>query len=350
MIAHPKTLIIRFSSIGDIVLSTPLLRCLRKRFSKSQIDYVTRREYAELVKSNHNLNYTYEFDASTGFDGLRALKKKVLAERYDLVIDIHGSVRSRFLRSMRGVDQIVTVDKRVFERSMLVRLKKNLYKGVVSVADRYIEPLEPLGVEKDDKGLELQIPDEVLFGVSGKIVTLRLNRFERVIGFCPTSRHFTKRWPLEMYAALGIQLSTSLDAKILIFGGAEEKEQTNRVALQIAEAVGSDRVTDFAGELSLLETAAAMEYCDVVVTNDSGLMHVAAAMKRKVVAIFGSTVREFGFLPISTESKILEIDGLYCRPCSHVGRRACPEGHFRCMKEIRVEEVAAAVADLFVRV
>jgi ADP-heptose:LPS heptosyltransferase len=90
---YSKTLVIRFSSIGDIVLSTPLLRVLRARFPDGQIDYVTRSEYAELVKSNQNLNRTYEFDARLGFDGLRALKKKIKEERYGLIVDIHDRDR-----------------------------------------------------------------------------------------------------------------------------------------------------------------------------------------------------------------------------------------------------------------
>ena len=106
-----KTLVIRFSSIGDIILSTPLLRVLRERFPQGQIDYVTRTEYAGLVRHNANLNVTHEFDAATGFPGLRELKKKLRRERYDLVIDLHNSIRSRYLRSMLGVGSIVKVDK-----------------------------------------------------------------------------------------------------------------------------------------------------------------------------------------------------------------------------------------------
>jgi heptosyltransferase-2 len=342
MAAINKTLVIRFSSIGDIILSSPLLRVLRAKFPDGQIDYVTRKEYAELVKSNQNLNCTYEFDATRGFEGLRDLKRKARGEGYDLIIDIHDSLRSKYLRSIRGPKHVAVVNKRVVERTMLVKLKKNVYKGVVSVADRYIEPLQQFGIVNDGKGPELHIPDEILFGVSSRMAKLQLNRFEKVIGLCPGARHFTKRWPAERFADLGMQCARELDAKLLIFGGGEEMDLCTTLVNHINEHAGPDRATHFCGQLSLLETAASMNFCDLIITNDSGLMHIATAMHRTIVAIFGSTVKEFGFFPYGENAVVLERPGLHCRPCSHIGRSECPEEHFRCMREIGIEEVYAA--------
>lgn len=339
MDAYPKTLVIRFSSIGDIVLSTPLLRVLRKRFPLSQIDYVTRREYAELVRSNPNLTFVYEFDASQGFAGLRALKHKIKQEGYQLIVDIHDSLRSKYLRSFRGPEYVLTFDKRVVERTMLVQLKRNLYREVVSVADRYIEPLKQFGIEPDGRGPELHVPDEILFGVNAMVAPLKLHRFERVVGVCPGSRHATKRWPAERYAELAVRLARSQQAALLIFGGVADGEIAATIERRVAGEVGRDHVANFAGKLSLLQTAAAMQYCDVVVTNDSGLMHIASAMNKKVVALFGSTVREFGFFPVGSEHVVIEQRELPCRPCSHIGRNECPEGHFRCMLDTTVDYV-----------
>jgi len=334
-----KTLVVRFSSIGDIVLSSPMLRALRAKFVDGQIDYVTRREYAELVKFNHHLNHTYEFDTATGFEGLRKLKRTIKSEGYDLIVDIHDSLRSKYLRGLRGTKQIAVVKKRVIERSLLVQAKKNIYREAVSVVDRYVEPLKRFGIENDGKGLELHIPDEVLFRISGKIATLRLERFERIIGICPGARHFTKRWPPQRFAELAARLANEMKAKVLVFGGEGDSGICSSIAARITELAGIERATDYCGRLGLLETAAAMEYCDAILTNDTGLMHMATAMRRKIVAIFGSTVKEFGFFPYQAEGFVLERDGLYCRPCSHIGRSACPEGHFRCMEEISVDEV-----------
>jgi heptosyltransferase-2 len=340
-----KTLVIRFSSIGDIVLTSPLLRILRARFPKSQIDFVTRREYAELVRSNQNLNRTFEFDAGGGFEALRRLKKTIREERYDLLIDLHDSLRSKYLRSIRGPKRVV-VDKRILERSMLVKLKKNVYKNVISVVDRYVETLKEFGAENDGKGLELHIPDEILFGVSGKLAPLRLNRFEKVIALCPGARHFTKRWPAERFARVGALFVQKLDAKVLLFGGAADEPLCKQIAWELNNQAGTERASSFAGQLGLLETAAAMQYCDVVITNDTGLMHIATAMQRKIVAIFGSTVREFGFFPYDSAAVVIEMSGLQCRPCSHIGRSQCPERHFRCMSEIETDTVYRRAKEL----
>ncbi|HEX9615432.1 MAG TPA: lipopolysaccharide heptosyltransferase II, partial [Bacteroidota bacterium] len=326
-----KTLVIRFSSIGDIVLSTPLLRVLRERFPKSQIDYVTKAEYAELVRSNQNINLTHEFDTAQGFPGLRRLKDRLRQERYDLVVDLHNSLRSRYLRSMRGVSDIVVVDKRVRERTLLVKLKKDTYEGIVPVTNRYIETLHAYRISPDGKGPELHLPDEVLFGTASRIAKLRLSRFERVLGICPFARHATKEWPAKRYAEIAMKFIKETNGAVMIFGGSSDVMRSSSVSMPIRAGTHDERVVDFTGQLSLGETAAAMQYCDVVVTNDTGLMHIAAAMNRRIVAVFGSTVEEFGFFPPKDVSIVLERRGLYCRPCSHIGRNECPEEHFRCM-------------------
>ncbi|MCU0452452.1 MAG: lipopolysaccharide heptosyltransferase II [Bacteroidetes bacterium] len=340
-----RILIIRFSSIGDIVLASPLIRAMRSRFPTAQIDFVTKTEHAELVRSHHALNYTFTYDSGTGFDGLRALKRRLAAERYDLVIDIHNSLRSRFIRSLRGVRDIVVIDKRVLERTALVKFKKNLYREIVSVADRYLEPVAPWGIVNDGKGLELHITDEVLFGVNARMARLRLHRYEAAFGLCPGARHFTKRWPAERFAAAGTKLAQEFDGVILLFGGPEDRQMAEEIAATIGAEAGPERVINLAGELSLMETAAAFEYVDVVVTNDSGLMHLASARHRPLVAVFGSTVREFGFFPVHSEATTIEVPGLGCRPCSHIGRAACPEGHLRCLTDTTVEAVVRAVRE-----
>ncbi|MFH0990183.1 MAG: lipopolysaccharide heptosyltransferase II [bacterium] len=346
MVSINKTLVIRFSSIGDVILASPLLRVLRKQYPSSQIDFVTKKEFADLVKTNPNLNYTYEFEPSKGFEGLKALKAKIRAEGYDLIIDIHDSLRSRYLRSIRGVKKIAVINKRVMQRSILLMMKKNLYGEVVPVADRYIEPVKDLGVTNDGKGLEIHIPDEAAFGVSASVGRLRLNQYEKVVGLCPGARHYTKRWPVERFIELGSQLAMKQDAKILLFGGPDDAQLTSSIVDKINRKTDANRAFSFGGSLNLLETAAAMEYCDLLVTNDSGLMHVAVARQKKVLAIFGSTVEEFGFFPYSSGSVVIQHEGLYCRPCSHVGRMVCPEKHFRCMIEISPQEVFNRAAEL----
>jgi len=175
--------------------------------------------------------------------------------------------------------------------------------------------------------------------VSGKIAALKLNRFEKVIGLCPGARHFSKRWPGDRYARVGAAFAQKMDAKVLLFGGPTDTALCNQIAWDINNQAGSERATSLCGQFSLLETGAAMEYCDVIITNDTGLMHIAVAMHRKIVAVFGSTVKEFGFFPYDPSAIVLETNGLACRPCSHIGLSECPEKHFRCMTEINPDQV-----------
>jgi heptosyltransferase-2 len=343
MFEPKKILVIRFSSIGDIVLASPLIRVLRKRLPSSQIDFVVRKQYAGLVHYNPHLNFIYEFDAQGGFEELHRLASTIRHEKYDLIIDIHNSLRSRYIRSFSGAKDVVVINKRIFARTMLVRLKKNYYQDIVSVADRYIEPLGTYGIENDAQGLEIFIPDETVSRVSGKMSSLKLRTFKKVIGFCPSAKHATKRWPEERFIEAGIRLVRELKAKVILFGGKSDIALCTAIANGINSKSEGECATEYSDQFSLLETAAAMQFCDVIVTNDSGLMHIAAAMKKKVVAIFGSTVREFGFFPVDTENIVIERKGLYCRPCSHIGRSNCPEGHFRCMNEIQIDDVVDAI-------
>jgi lipopolysaccharide heptosyltransferase II len=343
---HPKKiLIIRFSSIGDIVLATALLRVVRVRFPNSQIDFLTKQEYAALVRSNANINNTYEFDSSGGFAGLRKLKKKLRTEQYDLVVDIHNSLRSRYIRS--GIaHEIVTINKHLLARVLLVKFKWNVYRNIVSVAERYIDTLTTYGVQNDGKGLELFIPDEVRFNCVRSIAKLQVNEYERVIGLCPAAKHETKRWLQERFVELGIAIAQRWQAKILLFGGPEDIELCRTISEAINTATGKNSAQNLCGTCSLLESAGMMEHCDLIVSNDTGLMHIAAAMKRNLVVIFGSTVKELGFFPVGTESVVLERNDLSCRPCSHIGRKSCPQKHFRCMKDISVEDVFHACTSM----
>ena len=338
-----KILIIRFSSIGDIVLATPLLRVLRARFPFSRIDFAVRKEYSELIRENKNLDHIYEFDAQTGLSGLHILKNQLRAEQYDLVIDIHNSLRSRYLRWMLGAGDVVVIIKHIVARTMLIRLKKNFYRNVVSVADRYIEPVQKYGIENDGKGLEMSLSDEFRARIAAKMKKMNIHQSDIMIGFCPSARHATKCWPQVRYKELGVAVSKNFHATILLFGGSQDKEICSSLAREINSFGEQGHAFDLSGELSLLETAAAMEVCTLIVTNDSGLMHVASAMKKKVVAIFGPTVREFGFFPVGKEHIVLERKDLYCRPCTPLGGDRCPEGHFRCMKEIKVDDVINSI-------
>jgi heptosyltransferase-2 len=337
-----KILIIRFSSLGDIILATPLLRVLHAAYPDAHIDVLVKSEYADLVRYHPAVSSVIVLFTSSK-EELRELRARVRAERYDVILDLHNSIRSRYVRFLSGARRVTAVNKRALRRFALVHLKRNTYRDAVPVAERYIETAARLGIVPDGAGPELFVPGETISRVATMMSRYKLDRYAAVIGMAPSARHFTKRWPPERYRDLGIRLVKERRVKLLLFGGPDDTDYCGDIAQMINAEVGADAAESLAGKLTLLETAAALDHCALVVTNDSGLMHMAAARGRGVVAIFGSTVKEFGFFPYRTRSVVLETAGLSCRPCSHIGRADCPEGHFRCMRDISVDEVLAAV-------
>lgn len=337
-------LIIRFSSIGDVLLATPLIRILREKFPDASIDFIVRREYAELLQHNPYISHLIVFDSSEGFEGLRKLKNELKHASYDIVLDIHNSIRSRYLRKCLRVP-VRTIHKRILQRFLLIHFKWNFYNGIVPVAERYLEAASFLEIENDGKGLDIFIPQEIIARVEARLRENLKNR-NFVIGICPTARHKTKEWLPDRFIALALRLHKDTNAAFLVFGGIEDRDYCSAIVDRINAECNDTAAINYAGRFSLLETASAMERCAIVVTNDSGLMHVAAAMKRKIVAIFGSTVEEFGFFPYGTRAIVVEQKEVRCRPCSHIGKEACPKKHFRCMNEITVDEVYNACKTL----
>jgi lipopolysaccharide heptosyltransferase II len=341
-----KILVIRFSSLGDILLATPLLRVLRKRFSAAQIDFLVKKEYADLVRYNSHLSSVIELERGD-WRQLRLLGEYVRKQHYDCIIDLHDSLRSRYVRAVAFCRHRNVVKKRLFARYALVHWKQNFYRDIVPVPDRYLATVKRLDVADDGMGLEIVVPDEIRSSVRARLAKYHLERYERVIGFAPAARHFTKRWPANRFVECGVQLSKNARSKILVFGGKEDAEYCGDIVHMINTTTNSRIAENLAAEFTILETAAAMDACRLIISNDTGLMHLAAARKCKVVAIFGSTVREFGFFPYRTNSAVIEDTELKCRPCTHIGREECPAGHFRCMKNISAKDVVCVAENMY---
>jgi heptosyltransferase-2 len=342
-----KTLIIRFSSVGDIVLSSVLLRVLQQRFPHVQIDYVVKSEFAELVRYNPHVTNVLEFPRNGTFADLSVMRRRILATHYDLIVDIHDSLRSRYL--CFGASNVVRINKRKLARFLLVTFKWNVYRywgGSPGIAERYLEPVKNFGISNDGNGLDLFVPTEAVEAARAALIASGITPEQPLIGLCPSAKHNTKIWMKEHYAETGGILARRYNATVALFGSRDEEQRCNEIEGIIRAQNPATSVVNLAGRLGLLETAAAMDRCAIIITNDSGLMHLAAARKRKVVAVFGSTVREFGFFPYGTEDKVVENTSLECRPCSNIGLPECPKGHFKCMKEISVDRVIEAARAL----
>lgn len=343
-----KTLIIRFSSVGDIVLSSPLIRALRHRFPDMQMDFLVKDAYADLVRWNPHVTRVIAFPQGGAFQDLVRLRRRIRAERYDVILDIHDSLRSRFLCA--GARSVRRVNKRKIARFALIHFKVNLYglfRGAPGVAERYLETASGLGVAGDGGGPELFLPAAAVERAQELLAAEGLEGETALLGICPSARHFTKMWPEERFAEAAAAFAVRRNASVVLFGADDEAERCRSIARVIARRSPGTRTAVLAGHSSLLVSAAVMDRCGVVVTNDTGLMHCATARERPVVAVFGSTVRQFGFFPMGPASRVVEHPSLACRPCTHIGREQCPLGHFHCMTEIAPEAVVDAASSVW---
>jgi heptosyltransferase-2 len=321
--------VIRFSSLGDILLAAPALRALRARFPDAHLDLLVAREYADAASLLRGPNRVLTFDRATGWRGLWRLRSD-LARRYTILVDLQNSLRSAFLRATTWPTVWVKARRYRLRRWLLIRFKWNLYGATPPVPLRYLKALEPLGVADDGRGLELFLAE------SARVNDGEGER-ERLIVVCPGARHATKRWPLENWIALGTLLRAE-GYRIVVAGSEDERE----LILLVADGIEGSRT--FIG-LPIREIAALFRRSTAVISNDSGLMHLAAGLGKAVVALFGPTVREFGFYPFRARSAVLE-HHLDCRPCSAMGSESCPKKHFRCMLDTHPLNVVQALHNL----
>lgn len=362
-----KILIIRLSSMGDVVLTTAFVRQLRTRFPHAEIHFLIGKRFKEILECNPYISKIIEYDHSLQRSEILAFKSAFLKtlpfKKYDVVIDLQRNLRSWEFR--RGIAQkVLKIGKARFEKIMLVRFKKNFFKNI-PIAERYRQTAAQLGVQDDGRGLEIWLPGEIQKEKGKrkkekfenerellkenyppdfkKRITHHASRITK-IAIAPGAHHFTKRWPPKKFAGLAEALLKKYSCDIVLLGGAADREICQKINEQI-----SLKAVDRSGATSVFETARELDKCDVLITNDTGVMHIAAARRVPVVAIFGSTVKEFGFAPFRVENRVVEINGLPCRPCTHIGRAECPLGHFKCMNLIEPGAVLKSVEEIFLK-
>jgi heptosyltransferase-2 len=310
-----KILIIRLSSLGDILLTTPVIRALSKKYPGSQIDFVLKKQYSSALQYNPLISSFYFYEK----ENAKSIKDQIRKAKYDLVIDLQNNLRSCDL-TFGLVAEVKRFKKPTFKKLLLVWTKVNLLKEIKSIPIRYAEAAD---LQLDNNGLDLFIPENI---------NLKLAAGKSYIGICPGAKHFTKRWPEEYFIELGNKFS-GLNITTVIFGGKDDLHLCAEISAKIKNSINLCNNDD------ILQTAKDMKQCQHIICNDSGLMHTATAIGVPVTVIFGSTVREFGFAPYLSENSILENNSLSCRPCSHIGRPSCPQKHFKCMNETKPNTV-----------
>jgi lipopolysaccharide heptosyltransferase II len=310
-----KILILRFSSLGDIVMATPLPRVLKKRFPNSNIDMVVRSDFKELIEWNQNIDNKIYLEKGDGLFGLIKLIKKIRSSKYDLIVDAHRSIRSFLICLFTLGVQKTYFNKRTLKRLILIFFKINLFKKVDLQILEYIKPLNKLGVFYDENGTELFLPTAAKQKVEKIINKIDIKGNRKIIGLVPGAHWPGKRWPAEKFKDLVNLIQKNMDAEIFIVGAKKDK-----FCKHIAE--GFSKVHSFAGQLSMIESAALLSKCDVVVSNDTGMMHVAESVGVDVIGIMGPTSKEFGCYPYRQNSRVVELK-MWCRPCSKNGKGMC---------------------------
>jgi len=318
-----KILIIRFSSIGDIVLTSPVVRCLKQQLEgDSEIHFITFSKYASILEYNPYIHQIHAVDelSSMVINELKSIG-------FDYVIDLHHNLRSMRLKSKLKVLSF-SFNKLNPLKWLLVNFKINRLPDL-HIVDRYMDTIKALGISYDGKGLDYFLPDQMedpkLPEDLGQYTAL-------VLG----ATHATKRPSDEHFKKLASLISTP----IVIIGGPEEKALGESLA-----GIDQKRIINTAGKTNLHESALLIKNSQLVITPDTGMMHIAAAFNKDIVSIWGNTVPDFGMYPFlrsddPAESEIHQVDGLSCRPCSKIGFKKCPKGHFKCMEDQDWEAIA----------
>lgn len=327
-----RILIIHTAFIGDIVLSTPLIKKLRDTYPKAEITYLTTPVGASILRNNPHLNHIIEYDKRgehKGIKGFWAIAKKLKMEAYNLVITPHRYLRSTFLTFLTGAPIRRGYDSAAasFLYNERVHYDKSKHE---------VEKLLSFVPKDEDKRYEIEIfPTELEVE---KVDKLLEKRREKVVVVAPGSKWFTKKWPLEYFNRVIKELEKREDTTVVVVGGKEEMFFNMPLA---------NTTIDLRGKTTLLELAEVIRRADIVLTNDSSPIHIASAFPNvRILALFGPTVEKFGFFPWSKNSEVFQVEGLECRPCSIHGGDSCPKKHFKCMLDIKPEMVLERIESI----
>ncbi|MFT4094636.1 MAG: glycosyltransferase family 9 protein [Niabella sp.] len=320
---HPskKILVIRFSSMGDVIYTTPVVRCLKQQLPDATIHFITKPQFK------------YIYDGNPYLDKLLLLKKslnetiaEIKSEKYDCIIDLHSNLRTRIIKLRTGI-RSYTYNKQTIRKWLSLKLRKQLVPPV-HLVDRYLKAAAPLGIVNDNKPIDYFIKKEYQLSQ-----LLPASHQQGYIGFIIGAAHFTKRMPNEKI----VSLCRQLDKPVVLLGGDDVKENGEYVA-----GMMGGKVYNACGITSLDESVFLVSKAGSIIGFDTGLTHIAEAFNKPIASIWGSTVPELlGVQPYQVDQSLVAGVQIGCRPCSKYGLAACPLEHFKCMYDINEKEIAA---------
>ncbi len=332
--ARKKILIIRFSSIGDIVLTTPVIRNLKVQLD-AEIHYCTLKKYEIILRSNPYVDKLICFDRDK--EKLKNLIRKLKSENYDYVIDLHHNLRTLMIKMALG-KKSYSYYKLNIEKWLMVNFKINKLPNV-HIVDRYMDTVKALGVKMDSLGLDYFIPHKDEVEDDWLPETHRTDYVVFAIG----AQHNTKKLPVKRM----IELCDRINKPVILLGDKNDfavgeqieaffrrNKASESYEPKLFELNKKTLVYNACGKYNLNQSASIVKNASYVFTHDTGLMHIAAAFKKRIFCIWGNTIPLFGMYPYRTKFTILENNKARCRPCSKIGYRQCPKGHFKCMNDI----------------
>ncbi len=320
-----KYLVIRFSSIGDIVLTTPVIRSLKEQVEEAEVHFLTKPQFSNILENNPNVDKVHSLKESFS-ETISDLKE----ECFDYIIDLHNNIRSKRVVAKLKVMPF-TFNKLNYQKWLLVNFKKNKLPDI-HIVDRYLDTIKLFDTVNDKKGLDFFIPEK-----DNVEITSLPEKFQNgYISFVIGAMHNTKRLPTEKVASI----ISKINYPTILIGGPNEFEDG-----ELIKSLVGDKVLNAVGKYNLNQSASIVKQSKVVISHDTGLMHIAAAFDKKIISIWGNTVPEFGMYPYVSEenSKLIQVEDLQCRPCSKIGFSKCPKKHFKCMMDINEEEIKKTV-------
>jgi lipopolysaccharide heptosyltransferase II len=325
-----KILVIRLSSVGDIVLTSPVIRGLKKRFPNSSISILVKEEYKELAWLIPYVNEVLILPKGGIFKFIRLLNQK----KFDIVIDLHKNLKSYLIYYLLKATKKIRYKKNVIKRLLLILFSKINFSSL-SVIKSYYKCLERLGVTDDGLGPKLIVNKSNPH--IKHLLSYNPEAEKILIAISPFARHKPKQWKIDYFAEVADWIANNIGYVVIIGEEVEQKELFNKL--------NQKRIINLIGKTSLEELVSVISYCKILITNDSGPMHIASALGVRIIAIFGPTTPKFGFAPYGKDNIILEKQ-LSCRPCSLHGSKPCKYKHYKCLNEIKPKEVISAVKSL----